>query len=71
MICLSIVWKVGIFLSLNRIHELNIKYLSPDSSNFCIIDEEIERCLAEIDDDIRKAEEVLVHDLSFLGLLRP
>ena len=26
---------------------------------------------AEIDDDIRKAEEVLRHDLSFRGLLRP
>ncbi len=34
-------------------------------------DEEIERRLAEIDDDIRKAEDVLVHDLSFRGLLRP
>ncbi|MBR3558415.1 MAG: hypothetical protein IKN78_06045 [Bacteroidales bacterium] len=33
-------------------------------------DEEIERRLAEIDDDIRKAEDVLVHDLSFRGLLR-
>lgn len=34
-------------------------------------DEEIERRLAEIDDDIRKAEDVLRHDLSFRGLLRP
>lgn len=34
-------------------------------------DEEIERRLAEIDEDIRKAEDVLIHDLSFRGLLRP
>ncbi len=34
-------------------------------------DEEIGRPLAEIDEDIRKAEDVLVHDLSFRGLLRP
>ena len=34
-------------------------------------DEVIERRLTEIDDDIRKAEDVLVHDLSFRGLLRP
>lgn len=34
-------------------------------------DEEIERRLTEIDDDIRKAEDVLRHDLSFRGLLRP
>lgn len=34
-------------------------------------DEEIERRLAEIDDDIRKAADVIVHDLSFRGLLRP
>lgn len=27
--------------------------------------------LAEIDEEIRKAEDVLVHDLSFRGLLRP
>lgn len=37
----------------------------------CHSDEEIERRLAEIDDDIRKAEDVLVHDLSFRGPLRP
>ena len=34
-------------------------------------DEEIEHRLAEIDEDIRKAEDVLIHDLSFRGLLRP
>lgn len=34
-------------------------------------DEEIKRRLAEIDEDIRKAEDVLIHDLSFRGLLRP
>ncbi len=34
-------------------------------------DEEIGRPLAEIDEDIRKAEDVLVHDLSFRGMLRP
>ncbi|MBO7494247.1 MAG: hypothetical protein J6T87_08900 [Bacteroidales bacterium] len=34
-------------------------------------DEEIGRPLAEIDDDIRKAEALLRHALSFRGLLRP
>ena len=34
-------------------------------------DEEIERRLTEIDEDIRKAEDLLRHDLSFRGLLRP
>jgi len=34
-------------------------------------DEEIERRLTEIDEDIRKAEDLLLHDLSFRGLLRP
>ena len=34
-------------------------------------DEEIERRLTEIDEDIRKAEAVLVHDPSFRGLLHP
>jgi hypothetical protein len=34
-------------------------------------DEEIERRLAVIDDDIRKAEALLRHDLSFRVLLRP
>ena len=34
-------------------------------------DEEIERRLTEIDEDIRKAEDLLLHDLSFRRLLRP
>ena len=34
-------------------------------------DEEIEHRLAEIDDDIRKAEALLRHNLSSRGLLRP
>lgn len=34
-------------------------------------DEEIGRPLAEIDDDIRKVEDLLPHDLSFRVLLRP
>ena len=34
-------------------------------------DEEIGRPLAEIDEEIRKAEALLLHDLSFRGLLRP
>lgn len=34
-------------------------------------DEEIGRRLSEIDDDIRKAEALLRHNLSFRGLLRP
>jgi len=34
-------------------------------------DEEIERRLTEIDEDIRKAEDILLHDLSFRRLLRP
>ena len=33
-------------------------------------DEEIERRLTEIDEDIRKAEDLLLHDLSFRGLPR-
>lgn len=38
----------------------------------CHNDEEIERRLAEIDDDdIRKAEDVLLHDLSSRSQLRP
>lgn len=34
-------------------------------------DEEIEHRLAEINEDIRKAEALLRHNLSFRGLLRP
>ena len=34
-------------------------------------DEEIGRPFAEIDDDIRKAEALLRHNLSFRDLLRP
>lgn len=34
-------------------------------------DEEIERPIAEIDDDIRKVEDLLLHDLTFRDLLRP
>lgn len=34
-------------------------------------DEEIERRFAEIDDDIRKAEALLLNDLSSRRLLRP
>ena len=34
-------------------------------------DEEIECRLTEIDEDIRKAEDVLRHDPSFRALLRP
>ena len=34
-------------------------------------DEEIKCRPAEIDEDIRKAEDVLCHDLSFRRLLRP
>ena len=34
-------------------------------------DEEIGRPLAEIDEDIHKAEALLRHNLSFRGLLRP
>ena len=50
-----------------------------NGSLFCMInaltdarhfDGEIGRRLAEIDDDIRKAENVLRHDISFRGLLR-
>ena len=34
-------------------------------------DEEIDHRLTEIDEDIRKAEALLRHNLSFRGLLRP
>lgn len=34
-------------------------------------DEEIDRRLDEIDADIRKSRDILHHDLSFRGLLRP
>ena len=34
-------------------------------------DEEIDHRLTEIDDDLRNAEDVLLHNLSFRALLRP